>query len=277
MHGTQQQRFGADRSTPKHADHKLRNLWVCPLDLLMAGYARFAEIAALAGDPARASMLHALMDGRALTAGELARVANITPQTASGHLAQMVSAHLLHIEHQGRHRYFRLATPPIAHMIESIMQVAAGLEALRAAPVTGPRDAALRTARTCYDHLAGRLGVALADALVRERHVELACDAGLVTASGVELLKRIGIDISRLTLHRGKSARVLCRPCLDWSERRPHLAGVLGAALCARSFDAGWIGRRVGTRAVAVTPQGYRIFCETIGVHADALRNSDIT
>ncbi|MCC7414043.1 MAG: helix-turn-helix transcriptional regulator [Gammaproteobacteria bacterium] len=241
----------------------------------MAGYARFAEIAALAGDPARASMLHALMDGRALTAGELAHVAGITPQTASGHLAQMVSSHLLHAQHQGRHRYFRIATPQIAHMIESIMQVASGPEVLRVAPVTGPRDVALRTARTCYNHLAGRLGVALADALVREGNVELDCDAGLVTENGIRLFERLGIDTARLASRRGTSARVLCRPCLDWSERRAHLAGAVGSALCARSFEAGWIARVAGTRAVAVTPQGYRVLCETIGVRADALRKPD--
>ena len=132
----------------------------------MASNARFAEVASLAGDPARAGMLHALMDGRAQTASELARVAGVTPQTASGHLARMAAAGLLQVEKQGRHRYHRLASPAVAQMMESIMQVASGVEAMRPAPVTGPRDAALRAARTCYDHLAGRLGVALADALV---------------------------------------------------------------------------------------------------------------
>ena len=232
----------------------------------MASNARFAEVASLAGDPARAGMLHALMDGRALTASELARVADVTPQTASGHLAKMAVAGLLQVEKQGRHRYHRLASPAVAQMMESIMQVASGVEAMRPAPVTGPRDAALRAARTCYDHLAGHLGVALADALVDGGHVELMQDAGLVTDAGIALFGRIGIDVASLSAGRSKTARVLCRPCLDWSERRPHLAGAVGAALCAHSFEEGWIRRIEGTRAVTVTPKGQRIFRETIGV-----------
>ena len=127
----------------------------------MPSHARFAAVAALAGDPARVAMLHALMDGRALTAAELARVARITPQTASAHLRRMTDAGLLSVAKQGRHRYHRLATPAVAPMIEGIMQVASSLESSRPALAVGPRDAALRAARTCYDHLAGRLGVAM--------------------------------------------------------------------------------------------------------------------
>ena len=131
----------------------------------MANLSTFAEVAALAGDPARAGMLHALMDGRALTASELARVAGVTPQTASGHLARLATAGLLSVQKQGRHRYHRIASPAVAQMMESIMQVAAGLDPKRPPLTVGPRDAALRAARTCYDHLAGRLGVAVAEAL----------------------------------------------------------------------------------------------------------------
>jgi len=232
----------------------------------MASNAKFAEIAALAGDPARAGMLHALMDGRALTASELAHVAGITPQTASGHLARMATAGLVVVRKQGRHRYHRLASPAVAHMMESIMQVASGLGDLRPAPVTGPRDAALRAARTCYDHLAGGLGVALADGLVADGHVELEDDAGLVTDKGIALLGRMDIDVASLSTRRGRRGRVLCRPCLDWSERRPHLAGAVGAALCARSFEKNWIRRIDGTRAVAITSNGQRIFREQFGV-----------
>ena len=231
----------------------------------MASNARFAEVASLAGDPARAGMLHALMDGRALTASELARVAGVTPQTASGHLARMVSAGLVRVEKQGRHRYHRLASRAVAQMMESIMQVASDLETMRPVPAIGPRDAALRAARTCYDHLAGRLGVALADALTARGYVELAHDAGIVTEAGIALFGRIGIDVASLSAARGRHARVLCRPCLDWSERRPHLAGSVGAALCACSLEAGWIRRIDGTRAVTITPKGHRIFCEVIG------------
>lgn len=231
----------------------------------MANNARFAEVASLAGDPARAAMLHALMDGRALTASELARTAGITPQTASGHLTRMTAAGLLQVEQQGRHRYHRLATPAVARMMESIMQVASSMGTLRPPPVTGPRDAALRTARTCYDHLAGRLGVAIADALVARGHVELTHDAGLVTDSGIALFTQLGIAATSLTAGRGNT-RVLCRPCLDWSERRPHLAGGIGAALCAHGFEQSWIRRIAGTRAVEVTPKGRRLFRDMIGV-----------
>src|SRR5215470_17402187 len=161
----------------------------------VASNAMFAEVAALAGDPARAGMLQALMDGRALTASELARIAGITPQTASGHLARLTTAGLLAVEQQGRHRYHRLASPAVAQMMESIMQVASGPGTTRPRFVVGPRDAALRAARTCYDHLAGGLGVALADALVEGGQLELASDGGLVTDAGIRFFSRIGIDL----------------------------------------------------------------------------------
>jgi DNA-binding transcriptional ArsR family regulator len=202
--------------------------------------AKLASVAALLGDPARAAMMQAMMDGRALTASELARVAGITPQTASSHLARLTGAGLLAMEKQGRHRYHRLATPSMARLIENLMHVAAEIEPARRPVVTGPRDAALRAARTCYDHLAGRLGVALADALVEGGHVELDSDAGLVTPAGLALLDRVGVDVGLLGAGPAKKGRrVLCRPCLDWSERRPHLAGTLGAALCHLSFEKG--------------------------------------
>jgi DNA-binding transcriptional ArsR family regulator len=232
----------------------------------MASNATFAEVAALAGDPARAGMLHALMDGRALTASELARVAGITPQTASSHLARLTVAGLLAVEKQGRHRYHRLASPAVAQMMESIMLVASRPETTRRELSVGPRDAALRAARTCYDHLAGRLGVALADALVAGGQVELANDGGVMTESGTELLRKLGIDIDPMGPRGIRRGRVLCRPCLDWSERRPHLAGAVGAALCTLSFDKGWIRRIDGTRAVSITPKGQRSYRELFGV-----------
>lgn len=236
----------------------------------MPSTAKLASVAALVGDPARASMLQAMMDGRALTASELAGVAGITPQTASSHLARLTSAGLLAMEKQGRHRYHRLATPAMARLLESLMHVASEIEAPRRTVVTGPRDAALRAARTCYDHLAGRLGVAIADALVSAGHVELDSDAGIVTTSGLALFDRIGLDVERIGIeHAAKSRRLLCRPCLDWSERRPHLAGKLGAALCEFSFEKGWIRRVEGSRAVSITPNGQRAFRETLGVSFD--------
>jgi DNA-binding transcriptional ArsR family regulator len=232
----------------------------------MASSNAFASIAAVAGDPARAEMLHALMDGRALTASELARVAGITAQTASSHLARMTAVGILAVEKQGRHRYHRLASAGVAQMMEAIMQVASHLDPPRPRLSVGPRDAALRAARTCYDHLAGHLGVAVTDALVAGGCVELGSDGGVLTGSGIAFLRRIGIDIDALLDHRGKrSTRILCRPCLDWSERRFHLAGTLGAALCAHSFANAWVRRIKGTRAVAITPKGSRVFREEFG------------
>lgn len=228
----------------------------------MATNAAFAEIATLAGDPARAVMLHALMDGRALTASELAGAACITPQTASGHLSKLAAGGLLVVEKQGRHRYHRLASPMVARMLESIMQVAA--DARPRAIVTGPRDKALRAARTCYDHLAGHLGVALADAMIANRQIELTADAGIVTANGATLFEGLGIALDTRKPERSK--RILCRPCLDWSERRPHIGGALGAALCAHCLTAGWIRRVDGSRAVSVTTKGRQKFREYFGV-----------
>ena len=213
----------------------------------------------------------ALMDRRALTATELADVAGVAAQTASGHLSKMTAGGLLTVEKQGRHRYHRLATPSVARMLESIMNVAADLQPRGAGVVVGPRDAALRSARTCYDHLAGRLGVALTDALTDRGLVELAGDGGVVTDAGVAFLGRLGIDTSPILARRTKqTGRVLCRPCLDWSERRPHLGGLLGAVLCAHSLNTAWVKRMPGTRAVRVTAKGERIFRDRFGIALDA-------
>src|SRR5260370_39051781 len=152
----------------------------------MASTAAFAEVAAMAGDPARAAMLHALMDGRALTASELARVAGIAPQTASGHLARMTQTGLLAVARQ--HRYHRLATPGVARMIEGIMRVASELQPPRKNLSVGPRDTSLRQARTCYDHLAGRLGVCLSDALTSAGYAELSAESGIITGRGLAFL-----------------------------------------------------------------------------------------
>ena len=233
----------------------------------MASTAAFAEVAAMAGDPARAAMLHALMDGRALTASELARIAGVAPQTASGHLARMTETGLLAVAKQGRHRYHRLASTGVAHMIEGIMRVASELQPPRKHLSVGPRDAALRHARTCYDHLAGHLGVSLSDALTAAGYAELSAESGIITARGLAFLAAVGIDVSAMRERSGvKSGRLLCRPCLDWSERRTHLAGVVGAALCAHSFAEGFVRRIDGTRALQITPKGQRAYREKFGV-----------
>jgi DNA-binding transcriptional ArsR family regulator len=222
-----------------------------------------AETAALVGDPARANMLLALMDGRALTAGELARAAGITPQTASGHLARLGAAGLVAVQRQGRHRYHRLASAAVANLLESLMEVAQSGAGPRRVVRTGPREAAMREARTCFDHLAGRLGVALADRLSERGHIELSPEGGAVTDRGLAFFRALGVDLAAAP--RGGS-RVFCRPCLDWSERRLHLGGRVGAALAARCFALGWIRRADGSRAVSLTPAGRRGFREHFGV-----------
>lgn len=218
---------------------------------------KIAMVAACAGDPARASMLSVLADGRAFTAGELSAAARVTPQTASGHLARMREAGLLTVEKQGRHRYYRLASATVAQMLESMMVIAAPNAALRA----GPASDAMRLARTCYDHLAGQVAVAIAGRLVADGHLLLSDDGGEVTASGRRFLARLGID-----LEPGRSHRAFCRPCLDWSERRHHLAGTLGARMLQQSLSAGWIRRRPQSRAVDITPLGRRRLRDLYGI-----------
>ena len=240
----------------------------------MTTTATFAEVAAVAGDPARAAMLQALMDGRALTATELAAVAGVAPQTASGHLARLTQSGFLAVAKQGRHRYFRLASTMVAELLESIMRVASGLDGVPRRTTTGPRDIALRSARTCYDHLAGRLGVALSDALVAAGYAEIEDEGGTITTSGRTFLDSLGIDLDAGASARRRT-RILCRPCLDWSERRPHLAGVVGAALCAHCFEQGWIRRIEGSRAVAVTVVGRSSLRSLLGIDLSPAPTSD--
>jgi DNA-binding transcriptional ArsR family regulator len=232
----------------------------------MTSQARFAEVAALVGDPARASMLHALLDGRALTATELAGVAGVTPQTASGHLAKLADARLVAMVKQGRHRYHRLASAGVAQMMESIMRVAADAGPDQRLPRVGPKEMALRLARTCYDHLAGALAVAFADAMVERGFVELSEDAGMVTERGRAFFDELGF-------HRPseRSRRVFCRPCLDWSMRRPHLAGELGATFRHHCFERGWIRRMDHGRAVTVTPRGQHAMRQHFGIRTEEL------
>ncbi len=209
-----------------------------------------AGIAALIGDPARANMLTALTQGAALTATELALEANVTKQTASSHLAKLVGANIVSVEAQGRHRYYRLADEDVAHALESLTGVAARAKALRFQP--GPKDPALRRARVCYDHLAGEMGVALFDALVREKTLARSGDGITLTKKGRGRLDDFGLDVASLE----HGARPLCRACLDWSVRRTHLAGAVGAALLAGFYDRGWAKRQRGTRVVEFSRTG---------------------
>ena len=224
-----------------------------------------AEVAALVGDPARANILETLLDGRAFTATELAFAARVSPPTASAHLAKLTEARLISMLKQGRHRYYRLASPVVARMLESIMAVAAFETPPRYRPRT-TRDEAMLAGRTCYDHLAGRLGVAVADSLVTREYLVLGDDAGEVTGSGIRFLREVGLDVDALP----RRSRVFCRPCIDWTERRAHIAGTLGATLTRRYFDLGWIERRRDSRAVAVTASGRKSFRDLFGLDLDA-------
>ncbi len=221
-----------------------------------------ARVGAQMGDPSRASMLMALMSGEALTATELAFRAGVALPTASGHLAQLVDGGLLAVARQGRHRYYRLAGPAVAHAVETMSELA--IEVFPSPRRIMPEDAPLRRARTCYDHLAGRLGVALAEGLVRRR-VLRRTDGELALVrrgSGETLLYAWGIDVAILETSR----RPIVRTCIDWTERRPHLAGALGAAIVDRFLETGWIRRRRDDRAVSVTPLGQRRLREELGI-----------
>jgi DNA-binding transcriptional ArsR family regulator len=211
-----------------------------------------ASIASLIGDPGRANMLTALMDGRALTASELGGAAGVTIQTASGHLSRLVESGLLVVRKQGRHRYFSLSGPDVAETLEALMGLAQRTGAVRVR--TGPRDAALREARICYDHLAGERGVALLEALRRKGLVEGEQDIGL-TDSGQAFFTGLGVDLARLQ----EARRPICRLCLDWSERRAHLGGALGAALLDLMADRQWLRREEG-RVLRFSPAGTREF-----------------
>jgi len=229
----------------------------------MNGGPDLAVVAALVGDAARANILAALLDGRALPASELAYFAHISPQTASGHLAKLTDGKLLAVVRQGRNRYYRLATPLVGQMLEGIMAIAAqGPERHR--PISKADDA-VRTARTCYDHFAGKLGVGIADNLIQRGYLVLTPEAGEVTERGAAFLGDFGVDLAALRLKR----RTLCRPCLDWTERRLHIGGTVGAALAKRCFDIGWFTRSRDSRALGITPAGRRGLEEIFGVSLD--------
>ena len=221
---------------------------------------RLAEVAALLGDAARAGMVTSLWDGRARPAGELARLAGVTPATASAHLAKLLAGGVLRVESRGRHRFYRLADERVAQAIEAL------------AAVLPPRPAALpeslpslHRARLCYDHLAGRLGVAVSDALLERGWLEHASDAYTLPARGRRAFARFGVDVNEL--ERGR--RPLLRSCLDWTERREHVGGALGAALASELLERDWLRRERGSRALLVTRAGHRGLADTLGLRWD--------
>ncbi|KAA0699770.1 transcriptional regulator [Neorhizobium sp. P12A] len=213
-----------------------------------------AQIGALIGDPARANMLSALMAGKALTATELAEAGGITLQTASGHLSKLEAGGLISQRKQGRHRYFALADEAVGKLLEGIMGFAASRGHLRHQP--GPKEPALRKARICYDHLAGDYGVRMLDSLISAGAISTSGEKLELTGDGEAHLKSIGIDVTGLK----SSRRPLCRSCLDWSERRAHLAGSLGKALLSNFFERGWARRSQNSRSILFTSEGERQF-----------------
>ncbi|WP_212749902.1 ArsR/SmtB family transcription factor [Acinetobacter courvalinii] len=211
-----------------------------------------AEIASLVGDTSRAKILTALMSGMALTAGELADHADITAQTASGHLAKLTEAMLISLVKQGRHRYYKLANPQVAQMLQALMCVAAPEVKLKFK--VGPKDESLRIARTCYDHIAGKLGVALVDAFSIQGYILLQDDAFSVTPAGIEFFADFGINL----ITDCSTKQFICRTCLDWSERRPHIAGQLGVRLLECLIEMKWLVRMPDSRALSITSKGQK-------------------
>lgn len=216
-----------------------------------------AEIGSLLGDPARVNMMIALLDDRAKTAKELADAASVTPQTASSHLAKLVAAEFVTVERQGRHRYHRLASPDVAHLLEQMHVAGAVLDGRRRRR-PGPADPAMRRLRSCYDHLAGQIAVELSESLTASGR-----DFNL-TEEGAGRLQQIGLDLHGLKAGR----RPFCKPCLDWSERRPHIAGGVGAAILTRFKDLGWVRPRDRDRTMNLTAAGERGLRDIFGIAA---------
>jgi DNA-binding transcriptional ArsR family regulator len=219
-----------------------------------------ARIASLLGDTARSDVLTALLTDRALTATELAAIAGVTKQTMSAHLSKLLDAALIVVEQQGRHRYFRLADEDVAGLLESLMGVAFRTGAVRL--LSSPREPALRRARVCYDHLAGELGVTAYEALLQRGAFEMSHDDMRLSESGEQWFKGLGIDTDAAARQR----RTFCRPCMDWSERRHHLAGSLGAALLSRVRELKWASRDKNSRVIRFTPRGQRAFLDLFKV-----------
>lgn len=199
-------------------------------------------------------MVMSLMSGMSLTAAELAREAGVTPSTASGHLAKLESSGLVTANKQGRHRYFKIANPDVAHAVEALVTIAARVGHLRTRP--GPKDEAMRRARSCYDHLAGNLAVDMFDHLISQNVIQWRGDVVELTAKGRLFFQARGVDVSGLE----RKKRPLCRTCIDWSERRNHLGGGIGAAILAHLSAQGWATREAGSRTVDFSAKGEEHF-----------------
>jgi DNA-binding transcriptional ArsR family regulator len=224
-----------------------------------------AMVAALVGDPARCNMLTALMTGRALTASELAHEAGVTPQTASSHLSKLEAGGLIEQQKQGRHRYYHLTGPDVASVLEGLEGLAARAGHMRVR--TGPKDPALRRARICYDHLAGDLGVQMLDSMKKQRLVRQSKQAIELTGEGRRFMAE-ALQITAEALSHPR--RPVCKACLDWSERRHHLAGTLGAAMMNRFTELKWAARDAapGSRVVNFSRIGERRFSALFGTGA---------
>lgn len=216
-----------------------------------------ALLGSLIGDPARANILTALMSGKALTVTELAAEAGVTVQTASSHLKKLEAAQLLRQRKQGRHRYFALADDEVGAVLEAMMGLAAKRGLLRTR--TGPKDEALRKARICYNHLAGDLGVRLYDSMIAQGYLEEAGEEISLTGPGEGFVQDFGIDLTAAS----KTRRPLCKSCLDWSNRRTHLAGSLGTVMLHRIYGLGWASRQTGSRVISFSGQGEKQFQKT--------------
>ena len=207
-------------------------------------------VARLLGDPTRAAMCLSLVGGEARPAGELAARAGVSAQTASNHLARLIAGRILRVEQQGRWRYYRLAGAEVGHAVEALAVLAPSMPHPSAGNGLNGAGDRLAEARTCYGHLAGRLGVMLADALIAQRWLEEDGRCYRVSSAGRQALGALGIEV------RDRANQPAARRCLDWTERRPHVAGPVGTALASLALERGWVRRVRGSRAVVVTPAG---------------------
>lgn len=213
-------------------------------------------ISGLIGDSARARMLTALMGGKALTATELSLEAEVTAQTASSHLAKLVDGQLLIVRKQGRHKYFQLHRQDVAQLIEQLLNVTSGINHPKT--VTGPADQRLRQARVCYDHLAGAFGVALYDTLTLNGHILDKGNNTILTDQGRSFFRALGVNVEEIST----SKQPVCKSCLDWSERRNHLAGSLGHWILEDLFTKKWAARDLDSRAISFTSKGLISFAK---------------